>query len=704
MVLRLEDWKKYPNAIADITTTNKSFLHISLLYKKMGIKNHAFPLILLDPTLQGVNPRSPNLTDEQKIAIAIECSKNIWYFLREILKLPGANSSDGIPFNANRANIAYMWCYFNHITSLTIQPRQTGKSINNDAIVVWLLSFTFNTTITLFTKSHQLRTINIDRLKEIINLLPWYLNPVSKKDPNNQIEISISKYNNRLITLVGQQQTAQANNVGRGNTSENIIIDEIGYIPNVDISAPVLLATGAAARENAQINGGNYCNMFTTTPGYLSSTSGKYARKIYEESSKWSEKYFDIPNIEELHSTIRKNSKEDKVQILLEFNHRQLGKDDEWLRQRIKESQANSKDVIEADYLNIWPAGSSSSPFSKETIEKFNKSERSISYAQICENSYILNWYVTEDVVNNKFYNRAIVAGMDCSEMIGRDATTLIFVDVLTGEVIGSGLFNKQNLAEFSNFLASILIKYPNITLVPENKSSFVGILDLLFLILPTKNVDPFRRIFNRVIQEININEEYTEVIKLGPKRNLSIYNKYKDKFGFKTAGAGEYSRNILYGQTLSQSAKNLAHLVHDKNLIVELLSIVIKNGRIDHTEGNHDDSVIAWCLATWFLYNAKNKRFYGIDENKVLTNLTQEHNISDDDKVKTIMQNNIKFEINNITKFLLKCDSDIDRERALNRLKILYKDIDTSFSNILSYDELVKRIDIERKINTFQD
>lgn len=703
MILRLEDWKKYPNAIADIKTTNKSFIHISLLYKKMGIKNHAFPLALLDPSLQGVDPRSPDLTDEQRISIAIECSRNIWYFLREVLRLSGP-TADGIPFNANRANIAYMWCYFNHVTSLTIQPRQTGKSINNDGIMTWLLCFTFNTTIILFTKSHQLRQTNIERLKEMIGLLPWYLNPISKKDPNNQIEISVTKYNNTLMTLVGQQQTAQANNVGRGNTSENIIIDEIGYIPNVNISAPVLLAAGNAARENAKNAGTNYCTMYTTTPGYLSTPSGKFARKIYEDCAKWTEKYFDIPSMEELHNTIRKNSQDDNTLVLLEFNHRQLGKTDEWLRERIKASQADSRDVIEADYLNIWPSGSSSSPFSKETLEKFNKSERAINYTQICDNSYILNWYVSEEVVNNKFYNRSIVVGMDCSEMIGRDATTLIFVDVNTGEVIGSGLFNKQNLAEFSNFLANLLIKYPNITLVPENKSSFVGILDLLFLLLPRKGVDPFRRIFNRVVQEANINPEYEEVIKIGHSRSMSVYNKYKDKFGFKTAGSGEYSRNILYGQTLSQSAKNLAHLVHDKNLIIELLSIVVKDGRIDHTEGNHDDCVIAWCLATWFLYNGKNKRIYGIDDNKVLTNLKQETDISVEDKINNNIQNMIKMEINHITKLLLICNSDIEKERLLNRLKLLYKDINASFANVLSYDELVKRIELERSINTFKD
>lgn len=701
MILTLKDWAKYPEAIVDTTTKNVTFIRVSLLFKKMGIKNHAFPLALLDPTLQGVDPRDPNLTEQQKIAIAIECSRNPWYFLREIIRIPGSGSALGSEFLANRANIAYAWCYFKHITALNIQPRQTGKSINNDAISIWLLCFGGrNVTITLFTKSHGLRVINIERLKEMFDLLPSYLNPRNKKDTNNQEEISVNAYGNVYKTLIGQTTTQAAMNVGRGNTSENLIGDELGHIPNVEISLPALLPATMAARENAAKTGAYYCNMYTTTPGYLSTKSGIYAKGIYDDCAKWTEKYYDYDNDEELYKAIANNSRANKVQVLLEFNHRQLGKTDDWLRARIRESQAVSKDVIEAEYLNKWPSGSSKSPFSRDILERFKNSETTPKYEEVYDNGYMTQWYITEDVLNTTFRSRSIILGLDTSEMIDRDASTLIFVDTSTGEVIGSGVYNKQNVAEFANFIANILIKYKNITLVPEHKSTFSSIIDYLFLFLPRRGIDPFRRIFNRVVNEKHENEEYQKVYDMGIYRDASYYTKYKAMFGFRTAGAGEFSRNMLYGPTLQQSCKYLAHLVHDKRLISELMALVVKNGRIDHTASGNDDTVISWCLATWFLYNARNKASYGIDETKVLDVVKIDSGSKNPDvKLKELRQSELQNQIMEYAKLLQQEENEILKRRYANLIRMLYQDLDVEYSNILSFDELMKQLKLEKSI-----
>ena len=69
MILFLEDYKNYPNLIIDTQTTNQSFLRLAGLYKSMGVKNHAFILALHDPTLQGIDPFDPNLSDEYRLAI-----------------------------------------------------------------------------------------------------------------------------------------------------------------------------------------------------------------------------------------------------------------------------------------------------------------------------------------------------------------------------------------------------------------------------------------------------------------------------------------------------------------------------------------------------------------------------------------------------------------------------------------------------------
>ena len=79
MILFSQDWAKYPKAIADFNTTNKSFLKIAALYKSMEVDNHVFMLALHDPSLVGVDPHKiENLSHEQIIRIATECRVNPW--------------------------------------------------------------------------------------------------------------------------------------------------------------------------------------------------------------------------------------------------------------------------------------------------------------------------------------------------------------------------------------------------------------------------------------------------------------------------------------------------------------------------------------------------------------------------------------------------------------------------------------------------
>ena len=46
MIYYLEDWKYFPNAIADIDTKNESFVRYAALLEKMGIRNNLFHLRL----------------------------------------------------------------------------------------------------------------------------------------------------------------------------------------------------------------------------------------------------------------------------------------------------------------------------------------------------------------------------------------------------------------------------------------------------------------------------------------------------------------------------------------------------------------------------------------------------------------------------------------------------------------------------------
>jgi len=94
-------------------------------------------------------------------------------------------------------------------------------------------------------------------------------------------------------------------------------------------------------------------------------------------------------------------------------------------------------------------------------------------------------------------------------------------------------------------------------------------------------------------------------------RRHPEVYSKYKKYFGFNTTGD---SRKLLYSVVLGSYTAKAAGMVYDKTLIQELLGLVIRDGRIDHSETGHDDMVVSVLMSEWFVTHAKNLKFYGID------------------------------------------------------------------------------------------
>lgn len=244
MILFLKDWhKRHPEAIIDLKTTNVSFVRMAGLYKKMGIKNHAFLLALHNPLLQGIDPYAEDLTREQKIMIAAECKVNPWYYFREIMRVPPPAGNDVIMFRANRANISTLWLAFNHITGYLIQPRQTGKTLTSSGLNSYMINIAAtNTDLSFLTKDEKLRTNTSIQVRDLIELIPSYLQLLSKKDIRNNERVTVSAVGNSLNLYIAKASRRLADNLGRGMSTPIISVDELGYLSNIDVTLPVLLA------------------------------------------------------------------------------------------------------------------------------------------------------------------------------------------------------------------------------------------------------------------------------------------------------------------------------------------------------------------------------------------------------------------------------------------------------------------------------
>lgn len=246
MILFLKDWERYPTAKLHLSTKNQSWVRISKVYKAMGVKNHAFMLALHNPLLEFINPHDPELDFKSIAMIVQECKQNPWYFFREIARAPATGSPEPVFLEANRGNIALWWLFFNHITILLIQCRQTGKSLSSDWLSTYILNVAcVNTDLQLLTKDDNLRVRNIARLKEIYTYLPKYLQLQDRTDANNTLKMTCNKLGNTLYTAVGQPTLEGARKVGRGLTLAINHIDEIGFIPNIHhILAGMLAGSG----------------------------------------------------------------------------------------------------------------------------------------------------------------------------------------------------------------------------------------------------------------------------------------------------------------------------------------------------------------------------------------------------------------------------------------------------------------------------
>ena len=692
MILFEEDWDKYPSAIIHYKTRNKSALTLSVLLKKMGIKNNKFFLALHNPELEDVDPRDPNLTYKQKIMVAEECQSNFWYYIREVAMVPVKGSPEPTMLELNRANIALYWLYFVHITILLIQPRQTGKSLSVDELLVWLGDMgLYNSSVDGVTKNTKLRADEIKRLKDILATLPSYLNHRTKKDTNNTEDVTIKALKNVIRFEVAQKDKASALNIGRGITSANVVIDEIAFIYNIDLTLPTILSSMGAAVENSKKNGSPYGRIFYTTAGFLDMPSGEYVYdNIYRRAFRFKETLYDEKDRDAVVSTVLKNSQSEYPLVLVEMNHRALNKTDQWLKENLAAAMANGERA-EADYLLKWSRGTANSALNKKIYKILNDSIKDPLYTEISPQGYYIDWYVSEEELAS-YRNSPFGIGLDTSDGFGSDDIGMILRDPITGEVIGKGKYNNLSLHEFGEFLFWFMDKYRKSVLIIERKSSAMAILDHVVTHMCANDINPFRRIFNWVVND----DKYRDIINLTGDNMYIAYIEHKKEFGYATSGAGRASRSALYGEVLMDSLKTTAEATNDKDLIHQLMRLEEKNGRIDHKLNEHDDLVFGYMLAYWFFTKAANLEVYGFNPSIILSavsikddELKDEH----DKKKRAIERQRIIKEMDFLIDRVKNTDDQYVKLKAISRIISLKGQLTDDEIHTLNIEQQLKEI-----------
>ena len=665
MILFKNDFNKQPYYIQN--TKNKSFIRMHFLLKKMGIKNNTFFLALTQPELDGIDIHSLKNPNPDLVArISKEVKINPWYYFREMVQIP-SQGGEPISFMLNRANLALLWTFFAGISIYLVQPRQTGKTMSTQALVSWLMFVgARNYNMAMYTITNKLREQNVERLKNIKDALPpWFLKTDKLGDTINKQALSYAALTTKYTTYVAQKEVMAADIIGRGNSAAFTHVDESEYFDNLRTTYPAMYASITKSMNQAKEIGLPAGVIVTTTTGRLEEDACQYCMEIVERTMKFTEALYDSENKEQLYDLLDNNST--NRMIYAQFSYHQLGLTDEWLKTTIAGLNA-SRDQIMRDYLCIRTSGVDNSVIPVHLLEKIKQSLKDPVKVEIVNNRYVFNWYTKpEEILNNPNY--AIIIGLDTSECIGKDFTSLVMMNASDMSVVCTARCNEADLIRLALYIAEFMVKNTNTLLIPERKSTASMMIGIICTELRKHGINPFTRIFNMIIQK-RYEDNFKNIDISEPGLEEGIAKKY---FGFTTTGSGETSRNALYSNTLMKAIELNHNRIYDSTLITELSSLAQKNGRIDHTTSGHDDTVIAYMLCAWFVFFGQNRNYYSINHKAFLNELG--HNGDKVDKVKKEKQEAILQEIQNIKKELKRLNMSTlaaPLERQLHHLESL--------------------------------
>lgn len=588
-------------------TKNVSFLEVHYNLKSLGIENNKFFLLLLDPDLANIDPRDPNLNQHYKLKVLKECMSNYWYFLREVLRIPdqGGSANGGVPYKLHRGNLAYNFCSMYNWNIFQELPRQHGKTIGVCCRLLWVYLFgTTNSEVMIINKKHDDSKLNLQRIKDIRDTLPSYLQMSSTygmdgkklKAKSNVETLEHPTNKNKLKTLPAARNAVLANGLGRGCSQPIQWYDEYAFIPYNNII--YLSATPAFknASQNAMRNKAPYGIIITTTPGDLNTDEGMDAYMMKEMASKFTEKWYDMTH-EQLHEMIRKNT--DSNFVYIKFSYKQLGSGEEYFRGMVIDLKKDWS-AIRREVLLEWAKVSDNSPFKKEDLDLVSTLVRDpIDTIQLCT-------YYTFNLYQNLNLQYPPLIGVDVSGGFRRDSSAITIIDSHTTEVVADFNCNYISVNDLARVIYELVTKYMSNAIINIERNGGYGASVISQLVETKIKGNLYFEIKDRVNEERFVG---AKTIKSTQKTKV---------FGLdSTKKTRELMMELLSERMEHHKDKFISSILYHELETLE----VKKNGRIEHSSNGHDDQVFAYLLALYVWYYGVNvMENWGLRKNTLKT------------------------------------------------------------------------------------
>lgn len=592
------------------STSNSSFIEMSNYLSAIGIKNNRFMLALLDPELRNIDPHDPNLPLYYKKKILMEIRNNFWYFLREVVRIP--NAGEPSKFILNRGNMSFLYLASMNINTIFMMPRQTGKTIAAACFYVYIYNFRAqNTQISLLNKEAKDSRENLARIRAIRDLLPSYIKFDSLFSEVDGKKIKVSSNvtfmenalnHNKFRTFGKAVNELAAANMLRGQTFPLLWADEFAFIPYMKTIYGNMIPAMSKATEIARKNNVPYGILYTSTPGFLTSDTGKYAYMMIQNATNWNESWYDLSYFEILN--ILNSNKLSKF-VYIEYQYYQLGLSEEWFKDRCIDENWDWN-LIRREYLLKWSDEAENNPFTKEDLDIIEKFCKQPIKTLMIFGKYELKIFEEIALKSNLVPANPPIIGVDPAAGGHNDYSCLTFIDSKTTRVFAELRSNSISIIDLAR-----VIEYIVLNLMPN-------------AVVNIERTGGYGRAVLAKLKETKI------------KRNL--YYEIKDKMFEEQVSGGKIIRankkTRVYGIEIKHQMREIlldllrerVSLHKDKfispTIHKELTGLEIKkNGKVEHSELSHDDQIFAYLMAIYVWYEGKNiKEYWNIEKTLIQT------------------------------------------------------------------------------------
>lgn len=448
-----------------LETTNKSFIDMYYYLINIGIPKEKanFMLRLYDPDLIGVDPFDPNLPRAIKLKITIECSRNIWYFARECVRVDTAAGK--VRFELHRGNMALIYLFERNFNTFIELPRQFGKTTASAMCYLWVFNFAArNSKILFFHKEHKGSKDNLATLKSLRDNLPEFLRMRPEafgqkgqkiKVPNTAETASNILNGNAIVTLPSARSATQAESIGRGKTCTFFYMDEYAFMPYNKIVYGAVYPAYSTASRAAKSVGAHHGIIISTTPGDLTTQEGLACFNLRNNATPWNDRYYALSDAElaELEA-----ANENSSFWMISFSYTQLGRGADYLRDMVIGMEKDWK-RIRREVLLEWAQTSDNNPFGKEVLDKVamycRDPIRTIFFGKKMQ--YQFNIYEEIDL------RYPPIIGVDVSGALYHDSSSIVIIDSKTTKVVADFNCNYISADDLADLIYTLVTKYmPN--------------------------------------------------------------------------------------------------------------------------------------------------------------------------------------------------------------------------------------------------